>query len=103
VIRPSLRLVLSDELILKVIAGLGLHPSHGRIVQLVNQHTASAGENIAGVAKENKLATIVDTKTAGQVPRRNWIQNGAWICLTSARRGLSHLEWEHARRKWDRT
>ena len=34
---------------------------------VVNQHTASAGETITGFAKENKLATIVGTKTAGQV------------------------------------
>lgn len=36
---------------------------HGRIVLL----TASAAETIAGFAKENKLATIVGTKTPGQV------------------------------------
>ena len=61
------RFVLSDKSILMVTEGLGPQPFHGRIVLLVNQHTASAGETITGFAKENKLATIVGTKTAGQV------------------------------------
>ncbi len=47
--------------------GLGPQPFQGRIVLLVNQHTASAAETIAGFAKENKLATIVGTKTPRQV------------------------------------
>ncbi len=61
------RFVLSDKSILMVTEGLGPQPFHGRIVLLVNQHTASAGETITGFAKENTLATIVGTKTAGQV------------------------------------
>jgi hypothetical protein len=48
-------------------AELGPQPFHCRIVLLVNRRTASAGESITGFAKENKLATIVGTKTAGQV------------------------------------
>lgn len=50
-----------------VTEGLGPQPFHGRIVLLVNQHTASGAEIITGFAKENKLATIVGTKTPGQV------------------------------------
>jgi len=61
------RFALGDKSILMVTEGLGPQPFHGRIVLLVNQHTASAGETITGFAKENKLATIVGTKTAGQV------------------------------------
>jgi C-terminal processing protease CtpA/Prc len=57
----------SDKSILMVTEGLGAKPFHGRIVLLVNQHTASAGETITGFAKETKLAIIVGTKTAGQV------------------------------------
>ncbi|MGC1657458.1 MAG: S41 family peptidase [Candidatus Acidiferrales bacterium] len=61
------RFAFSDKSILMVTEGLGPQPFHGRIVLLVNQHTASAAETITGFARENKLATIVGTKTAGQV------------------------------------
>jgi len=47
--------------------GLGRKPFHGRIVLLVNRHTASAAEMIVAFARENKLATIVGEKTAGRL------------------------------------
>ncbi|HLI30925.1 MAG TPA: S41 family peptidase, partial [Terriglobia bacterium] len=47
--------------------GLGAQPFHGRVVMLVNHHSASAAEIVAGFAAENKLATIVGTKTAGRL------------------------------------
>ena len=62
-----LRHAFSDRSIVMVTEGFGPQPFHGRIVLLVNQHTASAAETITGFAKENKLATIVGTKTPGQV------------------------------------
>lgn len=62
-----LRFVLNDKSIVMVTEGLGLQPFHGRIILLVNQHTASAAETITGFARENNLAAIVGTKTAGQV------------------------------------
>lgn len=62
-----LRFAFSDRSIVMVTEGLGPQSFHGRTVLLVNQHTASAAETIAGFAKENKLATIVGTKTPGQV------------------------------------
>jgi len=40
---------------------------HGRIVILVNEHTVSAGEMVTAFAKENHLATIVGTETAGRL------------------------------------
>ena len=61
------RYALSDCSIVMVTEGLGPQPFHSRILLLVNQHTASAAETITGFAKENKLATIVGTKTPGQV------------------------------------
>lgn len=61
------RFAFSDRSIVMVTEGLGPQPFHGRIVLLANQHTASAAETITGFAKENKLATIVGTKTPGQV------------------------------------
>jgi carboxyl-terminal processing protease len=47
--------------------GLGLHPFHGRIILLVDRHTASAAEMIVSFARENNLATIVGEKTAGRL------------------------------------
>ncbi|MHB8412584.1 MAG: S41 family peptidase [Candidatus Acidiferrales bacterium] len=61
------RFAFADKSIVMVTEGLGPQPFHGRIVLLVNQHTASAAETITGFARENKLAAIVGTKTAGQV------------------------------------
>jgi carboxyl-terminal processing protease len=62
-----LRFAWSDKSIVMVTEGLGPQRFHGQIVLLVNQHTASAAETITGFAKENSLATIVGTKTPGQV------------------------------------
>jgi len=47
--------------------GLGKRPFHGRVVLLVNRHTASAAEMIVAFARENQLATIIGEKTAGRL------------------------------------
>jgi C-terminal processing protease CtpA/Prc len=47
--------------------GLGAQPFHGRIVLLVDRHTASAAEMIIAFARENGLATIIGEKTAGRL------------------------------------
>jgi C-terminal processing protease CtpA/Prc len=47
--------------------GLGKRPFHGKVVLLVNRHTASAAEMIVAFARENELATIVGEKTAGRL------------------------------------
>ncbi len=49
--------------------GLGPQPIHGRIVLLINEHTHSAAEMVASFAKQNRFATLVGTKTAGEVLR----------------------------------
>ena len=56
--------------------GLGAQSFHGRIVVLVNQHSASASEMIAAFAAENKLATIVGEKTPGRVVGANSFKVG---------------------------
>jgi C-terminal processing protease CtpA/Prc len=56
-----------EKSILVVTEGLGDHRFHGRVVLLVNEHTASAGEMVAAFAEENNLATIVGTKTPGRL------------------------------------
>jgi len=61
------RYALVDKSIVVVTEGLGPQTFHGRIVILVNEHTASAGEMVAAFAKENGLATLVGTTTAGRL------------------------------------
>jgi carboxyl-terminal processing protease len=63
----ALRYGFIDKSILVVTEGLGPQKFHGRVVILVNEHTASAGEMLAAFAEENKLATIVGVKTAGRL------------------------------------
>src|SRR6266550_2513607 len=56
-----------DRSMVLVTEGLGPQPFHGRIVVLVNEHTHSAAEMVASFAKQNHHATIVGTRTAGEV------------------------------------
>ena len=46
---------------------LGQQRLHGWVAILVNEHSASAAEMVAGFARENKLATIVGTKIPGRL------------------------------------
>src|SRR6202021_3398906 len=61
------RYSLVEKSILVVTEGLGRRRFHGRVVMLVNEHTASAGEMVSAFAEENNLATIVGAKTAGRL------------------------------------
>jgi carboxyl-terminal processing protease len=63
----ALRYAFIDKSIVVVTEGLGPQPFHGRVVILVNEHTSSAGEMVAAFAEENRLATIVGTKTPGRL------------------------------------
>jgi C-terminal processing protease CtpA/Prc len=63
----ALRYGFIDKSILVVTEGLGPQRFQGRVVILVNEHTASAGEMVAAFAEENGLATIVGTKTAARL------------------------------------
>ena len=56
-----------DRSMTLVTEGLGSQPFHGHIVILINEHSHSAAEMVASFAKENRLATLVGTKTAGEV------------------------------------
>jgi C-terminal processing protease CtpA/Prc len=60
-------LIHRDRSLVLVTEGLGGQPYHGRVVLIVNQYTHSAAEMVASFAKEHRLATIVGTKTAGEV------------------------------------
>jgi C-terminal processing protease CtpA/Prc len=86
--RTSLLLTLAsyafkDKSIHLLTQGLGEQPFHGSIVLLVNQWTNSAAEMIANFAAENRLATIVGSRTAGNVlGAANFpVGRGYWVRL----------------------
>lgn len=72
--------------------GLGTEPFHGKIVLLVNRHTASAAEMIVAFARENNLATIVGEKTAGRLLSATSIKvgNGFRLALPTG----SYYTWK---------
>ncbi|MBB6144398.1 C-terminal processing protease CtpA/Prc [Silvibacterium bohemicum] len=63
--------------------GLDAMPFHGRIVILVNRHTASANEMLVAFAREHQLATIVGEATPGRVLGGNKFAlfSGYWLVL----------------------
>lgn len=88
----ALRYGFIDKSILVVTEGLGPQKFHGRVVILVNQHTASAGEMLAAFAEENGLATIVGTKTPGRLLSGTTFKAGSGYIL-----GLpvaAYLTWQ---------
>ena len=56
-----------DRSMVLVTEGLGPQPFHDRTVLLINEHTHSAAEMVASFARQNRFATLVGTRTAGQV------------------------------------
>ena len=58
---------LGDKSICLYTEGRGPKKFHGRLVVLVNEHSASAAEMLAAFVAENKMGTIVGTKTAGRL------------------------------------
>jgi C-terminal processing protease CtpA/Prc len=59
-----------------VTEGLGPKPFHGRIVILVDEHTAGAAEMVTQFARENGLAKIVGMRTAGRLITRKALKVG---------------------------
>jgi C-terminal processing protease CtpA/Prc len=55
-----------DKSIVVVTEGLGNKAFCGKTVMLVNEHTVSGAEIVAGFAADHKLAVIVGTRTAGR-------------------------------------
>ena len=62
-----LRYAFIDHSIALFTEGLGSQKFHGRIVVLVNEHSASASEMVAAFARENQVARIVGTATPGRL------------------------------------
>jgi carboxyl-terminal processing protease len=67
--------------------GLGRKPFQGRIVLLVDRHTASAAEMIVAFARENNLATILGERTAGRLLSATSVKvgNGFRLALPTGR------------------
>jgi len=87
-----LRYAFVDKSIAVVTEGLGSQPFHGRVILLVNQHSASAAEMVAAFARENHLATIMGTETAGRLLSGSMFKVGHGFVL-----GLpvaAYLTWE---------
>jgi C-terminal processing protease CtpA/Prc len=77
------RFAFCDKSVVLLTQGLGPQPFHDHIVLLVNEWTNSAAEMVAGFAAENRLATIVGNKTAGNVlGTANFkVGSGYWVRL----------------------
>jgi C-terminal processing protease CtpA/Prc len=56
-----------DQSITLVTEGMGPKTFHGRMVLLINEHSASASEVIAAFAAENKFARLVGSPTVGRL------------------------------------
>lgn len=67
VVPLMLRFALRGRSVAVYTESLGPQPHHGRTVLLVNEHSASAAEMVAGFASEYAVATLVGTRTAGRL------------------------------------
>lgn len=74
-----------------VTEGFGSRPFHGRVAILVNEHSTGAAEMLAQFAQENRLATIVGSKTAGRLVSRSGVKigNGYTLVLPVA----AYMSW----------
>jgi carboxyl-terminal processing protease len=81
-----------DKSIVIVTEGLGKQPFHGRVLLLVNEHTISGAEIVAGFAADHKLATLIGTRTAGKL--LGWatvsLQHNYFLTLPT----VNYLTWE---------
>lgn len=67
ILSMAIRFARRDPSVVLVSEGLGSQKWHGRLVILTNEHTISAGEMVCAFARENNLARIVGTETAGRL------------------------------------
>ena len=56
-----------DKSIVVVTEGLGKQSFHGRVIMLINEHTISGAEIVAGFARDHNLATLLGNRTAGKL------------------------------------
>src|ERR1700689_4417158 len=63
----ALKFIGRDQSVAIATEGLGKQRFHGKVVILVNEHSASSCEMVAAFASENRLAAIVGTATPGRL------------------------------------
>jgi carboxyl-terminal processing protease len=95
VMSMAIQYVGRDPSVALVSEGLGPKRWHGRVAILVNEHTVSAGEMVSAFAKENSLATIVGTETAGRlIPGSGFkVGHGYMLIMPKA----EYLTWQGRR------
>jgi carboxyl-terminal processing protease len=81
-----------DKSIVVLTEGRKRRPYDGRITMLVNEHTISGAEIVAGFAKDHKLATLVGTRTRGTLLGFSRFQLGHRYFLTIP--VSNYLTWE---------
>lgn len=81
-----------DKSIVVVTEGLGKQSFHGRIIMLVNEHTVSGGEIVAGFASDHKLAIVMGANTSGRLLSWTTIPIG-YDCFLTLPTG-NYLTWE---------
>ena len=74
--------------------GKGPQRFQGRVVILVNEHTAGSSEMITAFAAENRFGTVVGSRTAGRLLGGNHLRWRPRVpyCVTSGR--IPHLAIE---------
>jgi carboxyl-terminal processing protease len=82
----------ADKSIVVVTEGLGKQPFHGRIILLVNEHTISGGEIVAGFASDHRLAHLVGCPTSGRLLAWSTLPLGH-DCFLTLPTG-NYLTWE---------
>ena len=81
-----------DKSIVVVTEGLGRQSFHGRILLLVNEHTISGGEIVAGFASDHQFATLIGTTTSGHLLAWSTLSVGYEYFLTLP--VGNYLTWE---------
>jgi C-terminal processing protease CtpA/Prc len=91
----ALRYGIGDHSIALLTEGLGPQRFHGRIVILVNEHSASASEMVAAFAAENNLAKIIGTATPGRLvgSKAFKVGNGYFLILPIG----AYFTWQGSR------
>jgi carboxyl-terminal processing protease len=85
-----------DKSIVVVTEGLGNQPFHGRVLLLVNEHTISGAEIVAGFASDHKLATLLGTRTAGKL--LGWATVSLQCDCSLTLPTVNYLTWEGSAR-----
>jgi C-terminal processing protease CtpA/Prc len=91
ILSMALKFAARDPSVLLVSEGLGPQKWHRRVVILTNEHTISAGEMVCAFARENNLAKVVGTETAGRLIPGSGFKVGAGYMLIMPK--AAYITW----------